>query len=94
MDQSRLIAPFGQYVRHPVLLADMGLGHVLDPHPVLVRQHLRLRPYALTQGFGKARVVEDPDMFTVEKCRHTLGKAHARQRPGDDDPVIAIQDAL
>jgi len=44
---------------------------------------------AASAGFGKSRIVEDPDLPSREKCRHSLRIAGSRECAGNDDPVIA-----
>jgi hypothetical protein len=44
---------------------------------------------SIPKRFGKSRIVEDPDLSRRKKSRHCLRIAGARQRAGDDDPVVA-----
>ena len=76
-----------------LLLAHMGLGDVLDPHPVPHRQRLGCLADAIAQRLAEAGIVEDPDVPPLEKAGHPASMTDLRQRAGDDDPVIAGQHA-
>lgn len=45
----------------------------------------------ITQGLGKARVVKNADAMRVQVTRHPARITRSRQRPRDDDPVVARQ---
>src|SRR6202021_4044449 len=53
------------------------------------RRGLLAQPVA--QRFGKAGIIENADVVGVEEFRHPLRVANRRQRPGDDNPVVAGQ---
>jgi hypothetical protein len=81
----------GQHLGDHVFLANVGLGYVFDPRTVLGGKRLRVVADAFTQRQRKLRVVEDSDAVRVQKARHAIGEACARQRTGDDDAVVTRQ---
>jgi hypothetical protein len=78
-----------EHCRHEVFLAEVGLGHVLDPRSLRSRQCLCGFTNAITQRFGKARVVKNANVPGVEKTRHSRRVARAGQRACNHDPVVA-----
>src|ERR1700746_1251559 len=72
-----------------VLLADVVLGNVFDGNASGTRQLGGALAHSIPKRFGKSRIVEDPDLSRRKKSRHSLRIAGARQRAGDDDPVVA-----
>ena len=83
-----------QHLGHHVFLADMRLGNVLDPCPLLGCQLLRAFPNPIAQRLGKARVVEDPNPIGVQKARHARRVADPRQRTRNHNPVVAGQHSM
>ncbi len=90
--QTGMIATRRQDFGDDSLLADMGLGDVLDRYPCGRRDRCRRRAHPITQFRRKRRIIEDPYPPPPKQLCHPLGKAHPRQGPRDHDPVVARQD--
>src|SRR5215469_9233243 len=93
MHQAGMIAAVGKHLGDDVLLADMALGNVLDGYAGGTGQCGSAGAHPIPQRFSKSRIVEDPDLPSREKCRHSLRIADPRQGARDDDPVIAGEHA-
>jgi hypothetical protein len=65
--QSGSIATFSEYARHQIFLANVALAHVLDVNARCRADLLRPLPNALSQRFGKSRVVKDADTVAYRK---------------------------
>ena len=89
MDQAGMVAAGGKHLGDDVLLAEVVLGNVFDDNATSIRQLGGAVAHSIPKRFGKSRIVEDPDLSRRKKSRHSLGTAGARQRAGDDDPVVA-----
>ena len=89
MDQAGMVAAGGKHLGDDVLLAEVVLGNVFDDNATSIRQLGGALAHSIPKRFGKSRIVEDPDLSRRKKSRHSLGIAGARQRAGDDDPVVA-----
>jgi len=85
MHQAGMVAADREHLGDDVLLADVLLGSMFDGDAGSTSQLGSAVAHAITERFGKSRVVEDPDLPRREKSRHSL----PRQRAGDDDPVVA-----
>jgi hypothetical protein len=79
---------------HEVFLADVALVDVLDAHAVGFANLLCALPDAVAQRLGKARIVEDADAVRVKKTRHAARVTRSGQRAGNDDAVVARQNAV
>src|SRR6476659_2833663 len=62
---------------------------VFDDNASSTRQLGGAVAHSIAKWFGKSRIIEDPDLSRRKKSRHSLRIAGARQRAGDDDPVVA-----
>jgi hypothetical protein len=62
---------------------------VFDDNASSTRQLGGAVAHSIPKRFGKSRIVEDPDLSRRKKSRYSLRIAGARQRAGDDDPVVA-----
>ena len=89
MHQAGMVAADGKHLGDDLLLADVALGNVLDGNARSPCQLGGLVAHSIAKGFGKLRIVEDPDLPRRKKSRHSLRIAGPRQRAGDDDPVMA-----
>src|SRR6202048_696157 len=89
MDQAGMVAAGGKHLGDDVLLAEVVLGNVFDDNATSTRQLGGAVAHSIPKRFGKSRIVEDPDLLRRKKSRHSLRIAGARQRAGDDDPVVA-----
>jgi hypothetical protein len=89
MHQSRMIPTVLEHRGNQIFLADVRLGHVLDSRSLRGRQRLCGFTNAVTQRFGKARVVKNSNVPGIEKTRHPRRVARAGQRPRNHDPVVA-----
>lgn len=76
-----------------ILLANVRLGDVLNLRAGGRRQFLGIRPYAVAQRFGKARIVKDANVLRVQKARHSHVMARSRQRACNHNPVVTRQHA-
>ena len=68
---------------------DYGRGQNLTGRAGLREANGGAVAHSIPKRFGKSRIVEDPDLSRRKKSRHSLRIAGARQRAGDDDPVVA-----
>ena len=84
-----MVATDGKDLGDDVLLADMALANMFDGHASSTGQFGSSVADAIAERFSKSRIVEDADLTRRQKCRHSLRIAGPRQRPGDDDPVVA-----
>jgi hypothetical protein len=78
MHQPRCVTSPSQHARHQVFLADSALADVLDLNGGGFANLLRTLADALTQGLGKARVVEDANAARIlsapaRNCMETAG---------------------
>src|SRR5580692_1070526 len=89
MHQAGMVATDGKDLGDDVLLADMALANMFDGHASSTGQFGSSVADAIAERFSKSRIVEDADLTRRQKCRHSLRIAGPRQRPGDDDPVVA-----
>ena len=89
MDQAGMVAAGGKHLGDDVLLAEVVLGNVFDDNASSTRQLGGAVAHSIAKWFGKSRIIEDPDLSRRKKSRHSLRIAGARQRAGDDDPVVA-----
>src|ERR1700736_1881941 len=92
MHQAGTVATDDKHPGDDVLLADVVLGNVFDGNASGTRQLGGALAHSIAKRFGKSRILEDPDLSRRKKSRHSLRIAGARQRAGDDDPVVGGQD--
>ena len=78
MHQAGMVAACGQHLGNHVLLADVAVGNVLDGNAGSRSQLGGALAHTVTKRLGKSRIVEDTDLPSRKKCRHSLRIA----RPG------------
>src|SRR5215831_14888629 len=71
-------AACGQHLGNHVLLADVAVGNVLNGNAGSRSQLDGALAHTVTKRLGKSRIVEDTDLPSRKKCRHSLRIA----RPG------------
>lgn len=90
MDQAGLSPPFCQDLFDAVILTKgIDLSDELDLNIILGGDCLHMGADLLSQGIGKMRVVEDPDLVHVQKSCHATVEAPPREGTLDHHPVIA-----
>ncbi|MDP2753454.1 MAG: hypothetical protein Q8P40_03595, partial [Nitrospirota bacterium] len=87
MHQARGVTACGQYACDQFFLANVALADVLNFNPRLGTGLMRPLTNPVTQGLGKLRVVKNTDALLVQKARHALRVARARQRTYDNDSI-------
>jgi len=88
MNQAGMVAAPGDHLGDEVLLADVVLGNVFNGDARRTGQFGGAVAHAITQRFGKSRIVEDSDLPRREKGRHPLCVTGPWQGAGDDNPVV------
>ena len=92
--QARLQPSHRQHGFDPVFLAKRAhRANELDRDALLTRKLLGVGPDLLPQRLGKAWVVEQPHVMYPQIGRHPFRITDPRQCAGNDQPVIAGQDA-
>ena len=72
MDEAGIVATDGKYLGDDVLLPDMALGNMFDGDASRTGQFGSTVAHAITERFGKSRIVEDPDLPRRKKPHHPL----------------------
>ena len=72
MDQAGMVAAHGKDLGDDVLLANVLLGNVFDGDASRTGQFGSTVAHAITERFGKSRIVEDPDLPRRKKPHHPL----------------------
>src|SRR3990170_1494677 len=94
MHQPRLFTALIQDGANAVFFAKVLLANVLDFKTGLLRQRCGTGTDLLPQGLRKLGIVENANAVGVKIAGHALGITPRLDTAGQDDPVIAIQDAV
>ena len=90
--QSRLLAPTGQNLVHPVFLPEVPLADEFDLDTGFSRHLLRVLANPVPERLGELRIVKDPNPSLEQKRGHSPGKTDLRQGTENQHPVPAAQD--
>ena len=85
--QPRTISAFCKDLLYPIFLPHIPFAQELDLDAVFGSQPFGVLAKLIPERFGKARIIEDPDLSLVQARGHSLRVADLRKRAEDEHAI-------